>query len=139
MTAKSPAFHTHEDAQGHLPDVLGVAVTVVNGTDGATVVYIDTDEEMLPCTDAGPGPLRILLNDAPVYENPGYHNVIAWADSLERLGYNFIRVEAAPEGLNWNWTAPGQTLENPDHFAFADFTDAVRAAMRHHHDTRSSE
>ena len=54
---------------------LGVGVDIYRSKiDGAVVVHIDTNEELLPCDAAGPTGLRVYINDDtdnPVYNSPG--------------------------------------------------------------------
>ena len=53
---------------------LGVTLDVYqSGIDGALVIHLDTDEELLPCNVHGPAKLRVYINDGDaIYENPRF-------------------------------------------------------------------
>ncbi len=52
---------------------IGLRFDCYQADDGAAVVHIETDEDLLPCNERGPRPLRVYLNDdtdAPLWANP---------------------------------------------------------------------
>lgn len=63
-----------EKCFGFTADGLDILVGVYQSpVDGAVIVEIDTPYEVVLSDNAdGPCPLRIYLNDAAIYENPGF-------------------------------------------------------------------
>lgn len=57
----------------HTPEDMFTIDAVISGVDGALVIYIDTDAELLPCNSEGPAKLRVYINDGdPIYANPDF-------------------------------------------------------------------